>query len=38
MRLTHFTTLIAAGLAACLAASAQAADTNTANAADIKEQ
>lgn len=36
MRLTHFTTLIAAGLAACLAASAQAADTNTANAADIK--
>ncbi len=36
MRLTHFTTLIAAGLAACLAASAQAADTNTANTADIE--
>lgn len=31
MRLTHFTPLIAAGLAACLAASAQAADTNTAD-------
>lgn len=36
MRLTHFTPLIAAGLAACLAASAQAADTNTANTADIE--